>query len=181
MRGRMGLRAAMVAASLTLGGCLISESDEYHLTLDEGGKICTLTQVSRNLQSDALRPADQREDFDQLIRNWKGDEYLLDNVKKGIYLRDRNLTLEQGVLVWRETQLFPADSLPALFGTGDTMRFPVGDAVVVSTNGTVVKQADSAVVVWPPRTRDFQLLLRYPKFAPKSDFATRFKEWTSRH
>ncbi len=166
-----------ISLAFALLGCLASETTEYRITLNEDGKSGTLVSVMRNVQSDEADEAKQTKDFDEAIRSWKGDDYLLERVHDGLYVKDRLLTVEENVLVWKETAIF--SDLGEVFKhefRNDTLKFVVNeDQSVVASNGTVVPGKDSTVVYWcTPGTKEILLKTRQNNFAPKSDFTARF-------
>lgn len=169
---------AVVAALLV--GCLISEADEYRIVLNADGKSGTIYTVKRNIQSDQDTHAKQQEDFDNLIRDWKGDSYLLEKMKEGVYVKDRNLSIEGGDLVWKEVAIF-AD-FHELFRDAvinDTVRIGFGnDQTVAATNGELIRTKDSTVVQWPPKTTEFILKVRKNDFRAASNFVERFTLYT---
>jgi hypothetical protein len=62
------------ASAVLLAGCLVSEEDDYTMTLNEDGRSGAMTVVKYNLQSDQQEQAKQKEDFDELMREWRSDE-----------------------------------------------------------------------------------------------------------
>lgn len=166
-----------LALAALLAGCIVSEEDDLTVILNEDGKSGTATVVKFNVQSDERDPAKQQEDFAELMKAWKSDEYLLEKTKEGVYVKDRQLSTKGGRLVWSETSLF-AD-LATLFAkdvAADTLRLSLGKAdSVVATNGIVVRTADTTRVSWPAKARTLRLRVRHNDFQPTSDFAAEFR------
>ena len=168
----------------TCGGCLINERDEYVLKINPDGKTGTLTFVKYNLQSDASDTADQAKDFNDLMNNWKSDQHLIDQMKEGAYVKERDVRLEDGKVVWREVSLLAdvGNILPH-YSEGDTTRFKCDpeNGEVVGTNGTVIDMKDSIIVAWPPHTKEFVLRTKVKDFNPKSKFEEKFEEYLTQH
>ncbi len=168
---------ALAAAALLLAGCVVSEEDAYTVTLNPDGRSGSMTVTRFNLQSDEREPAKQREDFQKLMETWKGDAYLLERAKEGVYVKTRDLGERQGRLVWKETSIF-AD-ITGMFQTdasGDTLRIKLdGGESVVSTNGRVVRMTDSTLVLWPRPATSLELRIRHGDFHPTSDFVADFR------
>ncbi len=174
---RIILPYLLFCLSSLFGGCLIYQTIEYRLTLNSDGKSVTLSIRYTNIESSSTDTAKQREDFNELIGNWRGDKYLLERMDDGVYLKKRALSMVHGVLVWNETGIF-SDVARMKDGVkyDDTTRITVGkDQTVLSTNGTVLLTKDSTVVSWPPHTREFHIRIQQRDFQPTSHFAERFK------
>jgi hypothetical protein len=161
-------------------GCLVSETTEFTISMNDDGKSGTIVTVMRNIQSGEADGERQEKDFDEAIRAWKGDEYLLERMHDGLYVKDRNLSLEKSVLVWKETALF--SDVSEVFKreiTHDTLRFVIkDDQKIVATNGTVLSAKDSTVVFWALQgAREISLTTRADSFNASSDFAALFKQY----
>jgi hypothetical protein len=161
-------------------GCLASETTEYKITMNEDGKSGTIISIMRNVQSDESEDAKQAKDFDEAIHSWKGDDYLLERVHDGLYVKDRNLAVEESVLVWKEEAIFSdlGDVFKHEF-QNDTLKFVIKkDQSIVATNGIVIPGKDSTVVYWRiSESKEIFLKTKENEFAPKSDFAARFKAY----
>ncbi len=165
-------------------GCLASETTEYKITMNEDGKSGTIISIMRNVQSDESEDARQAKDFDDAIRSWKGDDYLLDRVHDGLYVKDRTLTVEDSVLVWKEKAIF--SDLGEVFKhefNNDTLKFVIkADQSIVATNGIVIPGKDSTIVYWSiSASKEILLETKENNFAPKSDFAGRFTAYMKEH
>lgn len=160
-----------------IAGCIISEYDEYQIILNDDGKSGTILISKYNLQSDQTDPAKQQDDFDNLIQDWKGDQYLLDKVREGVYVKTRRLFSQRGQLVWREKAIF-AD-INHLFRdaiVNDSLRIGFGrEETVTKTNGILIQTKDSIIVQWPLKMKKFVLLIQKNNFKVTSDFAKKFR------
>jgi hypothetical protein len=161
-------------------GCLASETTEYKITMNEDGKSGTIISIMRNVQSDESEDAKQAKDFNEAIRSWKGDDYLLGRMHDGLYVKERTLAIEDSVLVWKEKAIFSGlgDVFKHEFNN-DTLRFVIKeDQSIVATNGIVVPGKDSTIVYWSiPASKEIFLKTRENSFSPKSHFAARFAEY----
>ena len=168
---------------LLLSGCLVSETIEYKLILNDDGKSGKVTVVMRNVQSDESDPDKQEKDFKELISNWKSDKYLIEQVEKGFYVKERKLYLEKGKLVWKETSLF-ADirKLIPEYTSDNTTRISLGDTtgLQITTNGKIIAEDDSTVIVWKPGTKVFEFKTTARNFTSTSKFAKRFQQYSKR-
>ncbi len=167
----------LIMLSIAFGGCLVYQTIEYRLTLNSDGKGGSILIQYSNIGSSALDTAKQNEDFNELISNWKEDKYLLERMDDGVYIKQRSLTLRNGVLVWKETGIF-SDVQKMKDGVkyDDTTRITVGkDQTIQSTNGTTLITKDSTFVFWPPHTRDFNIKIQQRNFEPTTRFAEKFR------
>ncbi len=171
-----------LAAIIGFSGCLMYESVDYRIHLNPDGKSGTMTIIYKNIESTSAESAKQREDFQELMDKWHGDEYLLERMNEGVYIKQRELKLLRGILVWKEVGIFSdVEKMKEGISFNDTSRIAMGkDETVLSTNGTLLMTNDSTVVVWPPHTRDFSLTVQNKDFKPTSHFAERFKKLKKR-
>ncbi len=160
-----------------LSGCLMYETVGYRVHLNSDGKSGTITITYRNIESTSGDHAKQDEDFQELLDKWKGDGYLLERMNEGVYVKQRELRLVKGILVWKEVGIFSdVEKMRDGISYNDTTRIAMAnDETVLSTNGTLLISKDSTVVVWPPHTRDFDLTVQNKDFKPTSHFAERFR------
>jgi hypothetical protein len=167
----------LITLSVLFTGCLVYQTIEYRLTLNNDGKSGSIWIEYTNIESSAADSVHQNEDFTELISKWKSDAYLLERMEDGIYVEERSLALRKGVLVWRETGIFSdVRKLKEGVKYDDTTRITISkDQTVLSTNGTAIIERDSTVVYWPPQTRDFRIKIQQRSFEPTSRFAEMFR------
>jgi hypothetical protein len=173
-----GLILLVSTLALLFAGCLVSEVTEYKITLNPDGKSGTFTTIMRNVESDSPDSATQRRDFQSLMDRWKGNQYLFDEMEKGMYVKERSLRLEKGKLVWRETAIFAdLSKLIPEFSPDKPLTFPLADTTgqKVKTNGTLTTVQDSILIMWPPHARKYELKTVQRSFTPGSNFAKLFK------
>ena len=164
--------------SILCSGCLVSEVTEYTITLNEDFKSGTFSTIMRNVESDSQDSLTQQKDFHALLDNWKGNRFLFDEMEKGLYVKDRKLRMENGSLTWRESAIF-ADLTKMIpeFSPDKPLKFPLSDTSGqrVTTNGKLTMVKDSLFILWPPRTKRFELKTVQRAFTPRSSFAKLFQ------
>jgi hypothetical protein len=148
--------------------------------MNEDGKSGTLVTIMRNIQSGESDQTKQQKDFEQAIQSWKGDDYLLQRLHEGMYVKDRNLTIEDNELAWKEKAIF--SDLGDIFKhefKNDTLRFLVkGNQKIISTNGAIQPAKDSTVVFWVlAASKEIFLTIKENNFTPTSDFAAMFRTY----
>jgi len=158
MRIGIGLLVTLLGA-----GCLRSEETEIRV-LRAGGDPSVVVMEQINLYSDERDGAEVKKDFDQLIRDWRGEE---DTVEKrvGMLAKSRELFIRDGKVVFRQTYI-----LQNLDISDDGIR--VGDSQIswtlkddgdeiVETNGKVLP-ADPRTIVWPKDAPELRFRTRQP-------------------
>lgn len=161
-----------------LSGCLVYETVDYQIRFNADGKSGTVAITYVNIESTDDQADKQKEDFQELLDKWKGDKYLLERMNEGVYIKQRDLRLKNGVLVWKEVGIFSdIEKMKDGLSYTDTSRIALGkDETVLSTNGLLLISHDSTVVLWPPHTRDLSLKVQNKDFKPTSHFAERFRK-----
>lgn len=167
----------LLVLAVAFNGCLVYETVEYRVNVNPDGKSGTISINYSNIESSADEASKQNEDFQELLDKWKGDEYLLERLNEGVYIKQRNLTLSNGVLVWREVGIFSdVQKMKDGISYEDTTRITMGkDETVLSTNGIVLISKDSTVIMWLPKTRDYRVKIQNQDFNPTSHFADKFR------
>lgn len=169
-----------ICVAIVVTGCLISEIDEYKIVLNDDNNSGTITTIKYNIQSNQLDAVKQQEDFDELISNWKDDQYLLEKVKEGIYVKERDLKIVNGKLQWKEVALF--SDFRNLFCDlikNDILCIGFGnDETVTATNGELIRTKDSTYVKWQLPTKELILKIQKNNFTATSNFVEKFKAYT---
>ncbi len=171
-RCRVGLRVLGLLTTCALhSGCLGYREMEWKVRLLEDPRQAAFETTFYGLYGADSTAADLSQDALDLIRTWHSDEYLLERIDEGIYVRERNVWLQDGELVGFESGLCADLEEVEVFtelGT-DSIAFRIElsdidqDAVLVSTNGSVSEsEAGHEIVSWLPGTREFVLRYRMP-------------------
>jgi hypothetical protein len=167
--------AVAAAAPIALGGCLTFERASWRMTVDRQD-LATYEFTFVNIRSDDSTAAGQTRDFEELIAVWRNDDYLVDAIEQGRYVKSRALAVENGMLVGRETgvrRMTPIMDVPDLTrGPDGVVRARVKRDEYVSSNGTFVP--DSEFVRWPKDAREFRVEAKAATFRGFGDFAGRF-------
>ncbi len=119
MKIGIGLLVTLLGA-----GCLRSEETEIRV-LRAGGDPSVVVMEQINLYSDEKDGAEVKKDFDQLIRDWRGEQDA-GETKVGILAKSRELFIRDGKVVFRQTYIFQNLNMP-----DDGIR--VGDSQITWT------------------------------------------------
>jgi len=145
--------AAMLMVSLT--GCYFSETVETRIVLHEkGSPQATVLIEYGNISSGEDKLEDVKKDFAQLVKDWQGDQYLLDSADEGIVVKSRELLVRDNKLIGRVTGIMKdiGDSYK-LWDIDDEKIMLFDDAdddyELVETNGTILRTEKNILIVWP--------------------------------
>ena len=158
MRIGIGLLVTFLGA-----GCLRSEETEIRV-LRAGGDPSVVVMEQINLYSDERDGAEVKKDFDQLIRDWRGEQDARER-QVGMLAKSRELFIRDGKVVFRQTYILQNLDMP-----DDGIR--VGDSQIswtlkddgdeiVETNGKVLP-ADPRTIVWPKDAPELRFRTRQP-------------------
>ena len=143
-------------------GCLRSEETEIRV-LRAGGDPSVVVMEQINLYSDERSGAEVKKDFDQLIREWRGEQ---DTGEKrvGMLAKGRELFIRDGKVVFRQTYILQNLDMPDDgIRVGDSeITFTLDDGdEIVETNGKVLP-ADPRTIVWPKDAPELRFRTRQP-------------------
>jgi hypothetical protein len=127
----------------------------------------------RYVESIATDTATKHKDFVELLANWKSDSHLLDQMKRGLYVKRRVVSIEKQMLEWSEATIFSdATRLIPNFNPDDTPEFPfhATTGLAITTNGMVSALREDAAVKWSPHTAPSSVTTRMREFNPTSSF-----------
>lgn len=202
------LAAGIALAGFVLGGCLAYESAEYRFRVDPKTHIVHAHATYHHFESDDTTATGRRADFEELVQNVTGDKQLLESARDKIYMRNRRLFLEHGVVSGSYDAL--ADDLEALGGDlpatlvfGDSSVYVLDGAdSVLATNGFYRAWSESLLsapgdtswserpgrdpthelrlVVWPAGVDPMWVRLHVVDLRGRSGFAALYRDWVRR-
>ncbi len=148
---------ALLATSAS--GCLTTETIETRVQIQEKGKQATVIIEYANISSD--KPGDVRSDFQDLLEDWHGDEYLLDRTKEGFFVKNREVFIRDERIVGRETAIVKDMSeleVPFCVNKGERiMLFDEDkDFTLAETNGKILKTENNTLIVWPEKATELR-------------------------
>lgn len=153
----------LLALTLLASGCLDFETYEVRILREQGDPAVMIAEFI-NIYSHAETPSGSQEDFDQLVKFWRGEETLRDLKESGIQAKSRELFIRDGKIIGRLTGI--ASNLGAVENIsvdGSQILFkPDTGWVIVETNGRVLKTAEGEVAAWPKETADMRVTFRNP-------------------
>jgi hypothetical protein len=165
---------AMLASSLT--GCYFSETVETRITLgDKASPKAAVFIEYANISSGEADLDDVKKDFEQLVKDWQGDEYLLDRGEEGMFVKNRELFVRDGKIVGRITGIMKdIDDTYKFWEIEDEKIMLFDDSgddyELVETNGKLLKTEKNILIVWPQETAELYWKQRISKSAESESF-----------
>ncbi len=163
MKHSVQLAAAL--ALLVVTGCLIPEKTETRIRFNEKNAPAEVTVIYHNISSEAKDEEALQSDFRDLIDSWKGDQYLVQQAKQGLILKERQVYLENGKLQARELSVPTEENFLV---EGDMMishgeRIVVieaDDTEIIETNGKILRTERNYVIAWPETLKEIYWIQR---------------------
>jgi hypothetical protein len=137
---------------LLLQSCLTYRSIEYRIIFNENFDQGKIAVNYNDIQSSENEIEKQEKDFKDLIELLFGDEFLLDNVDEGIYVKDRKLWKEDGILkatfngIFKELKL---DDSELKIENEERILILKNDGDTYECNGKVLQTEKNVIMVWP--------------------------------
>jgi hypothetical protein len=168
------LLAVMFVLSLT--GCYFSETVETRISLnDKASPKATIFIEYANISSGEADFDDVKKDFEQLIKDWQGDEYLLDRGEEGMFVKNRELFVRDGKIVGRVAGIMKSIDDTYKFWNIDDEKIMLfedseDDYELVETNGKILRTDKNILIVWPEETTELYWKQRISKSAESESF-----------
>ena len=135
-----------------LQSCLTYRSIEFRIIFNENFDRGEITVNYNDIQSSEEKAEKQEEDFNDLVELLFGDDFLLDNVDEGIYVKTRKLWKEDGILkanfhgIFQELKL---DDSELKIENEERMLILKNDGDKYECNGKVLHTEKNVIMVWP--------------------------------
>jgi len=155
--------ALMAALTFLLEGCLTFEIMETRLQLQGEGKPAVVTIDYLNISSDGKDTTGLSSDFTELLNHWRGDQFLLDRANDGMIVKSREVFIDNGKVVGRETNvvkdLKDLHDFPTFWvANGERVMLldKDSDVELTESNGRILRTENNTLVVWPESASDLR-------------------------
>jgi len=161
----------MLAIFFIFPGCLTFRSINHHIIFNENftmGKIRITFEDLRsmefrffdkdkdeNLSKEEAIKQQKEDDFEELVKLYQEDDLLLDEVQKGIYVKERQLYEKNNVLYGSYSGIFNKLN----FDEGEYLKILKDEIVLnlkadddvrkIETNGSLDQTDDNVLIFWP--------------------------------
>ncbi|MBN2426675.1 MAG: hypothetical protein JXR46_11095 [Calditrichaceae bacterium] len=176
----------LLVLTVLLTGCLTFQSLEYRIVFNDnfnGGRVtvrcedigsikCSVNfSMSEKSETREISKAEidsmKREDFAELLKMYEGDDMLLDEIKRGVYIKERRLFEDDGKLcfeydgIFRELSLDEEEELTVL-NEIITIRFELDDFTdKVETDGKLERKEKLVTITWPKTKKEIYWKIFY--------------------
>jgi hypothetical protein len=142
-------------------GCLTYSTVEYRLKFNEDLMSGTITVQYSDIRSSEEKIEKQKGDFQDLVELVREDDFLLDSIEEGIYIKERKLFLEKGKLNGSYFGIFRDINLDdeAFKFNNDERRIvmSINEDSQVESNGKISKNDKSVLITWPKEEREIYI------------------------
>ena len=171
---------SVIITIFLISGCLTYSSVKYEIVFNEeltGGVVKVTFTDLKTTEEDTAK---QRKDFLNLVELLFEDDFLLDNIEEGIYIKERDLFVDNEKLnvtysgIFRSSKLAEKDMRTT--ENERILRFDKNEGDVASSNGKVVETKDSFIFSWPKdlKTPEFKINRKMEKSFSMLDY---YKAW----
>lgn len=179
MKMRVFLFAGWLA--IVCGGCLTFHSQVVEIRFADDFETGEITVRFTDLRSDETTPEKQQEDFAILVKNLNSDEMLLDELENGIYVKQRRLFEENGVLngeyagVFRDLQL--DDTELKTQNDERVLILEADDEIRIETNGRMVRTDGNIIIAWPKDQQEISWKYINLNYEKAHSLVNYYREW----
>ncbi|NQT26500.1 hypothetical protein HQ585_14195 [candidate division KSB1 bacterium] len=150
---------------LCFTGCLTVDTIKTTIDIQDEDKPAVLTIRYEGLSSAEGLLKDVKKDFNYLIEEWQGDEYLLERADEGILVRDRQLLIEDNKI--NSVMIGLVQDLDDLYDIWEQngerilmVEFDDDDFELTETNGYLLKTEKNRLIVWPSHIKQMQWTMK---------------------
>ena len=165
-----------------ISGCLTYSSVKYEIVFNEDLSGGSVKVTFFDLKSTEADTAKQRKDFLSLVELLFEDDFLLDNIEEGIYIKERDMYVENGKLnvtysgIFRSSKLAEKDMRTT--ENERILRFDKNKGDVATSNGNLVETEDSFIFSWPKdlKNPEFKINRKMEESYSMLDYYTEWKK-----
>lgn len=166
---------------IILCGCLTYETAEIRIVFNENSMNEGIIEVVyTDIESGEALLKDQIKDFEELIEHFQGDQFLLDQISDGIYIKKRELKEINGKLVGKYSGIFrnlSFDSEPLKTVNDEFIILMDEDDEVVDTNGKIIKSEKNVFISWPKTQTELYWKVKMKRSPQTTSLLDFFRKW----
>jgi hypothetical protein len=132
--------------------------------LREQGEPAVLIEGLTNIYSDETDVAKIQKDFNELLKDWHGAEWLEESRKENFILKSRDVYVRDGKISAREIGIIESLKAAEITPTSDNSKIEMpwdgSDGDVVETNGKITKHDGKTFIEWPKDATELRVKAR---------------------
>lgn len=165
-------------------GCLTYETAEIRIVFNENsGNEGIIEVIYTNIETGEALLKDQQKDFQELIEHFQGDQFLLDQISDGIYIKNRELFEKNGKLIGKYRGIFRNLKFDdeALKTANDEYIMLMDDSdEVIETNGKIVKSEKNVFISWPKTQKELYWKVKMQGEPQTFSLLEMFRDWKNK-
>jgi hypothetical protein len=167
---------------LFIFGCLTFETAEFRIVFNENSITNgTIEVIYSKLESSEAMQNGQQKDFDELIRHYQGDQFLLDQMSDGVYIKNRELYEKNGILIGKYQGIFRnliLDNEPLKTNNDEFVLLIESESnEIIETNGKIIKSEKNVFISWPKTQKELYWKSKMKGDPKTSSLLDMFREW----
>ena len=162
-------------------GCLTFETIEIRIVFNENssnqGKIDVIYSGIASTEEGLEK---RQKDFEELIQLLEDDQFLLDQLTEGVYVKNRKLYEEHGKIIGKYSGIFANLKFDdnALKTANDEFLFMINrDQTVIETNGKIVKSDNNVFISWPMSQKELYWKVKMKGDSKTNSLLEMFRQW----
>ena len=169
---------ALICIILMTSGCLTYQIYEVTAVFNDDFSRAAVTATYTDIRSSEKDSVKQREDFDDLIKKYQEDDFLLEEVGSGIYVKERRIFEKNGQINASYSGVFK--QVEPLKVKGDERYILLEDVDPgdkIESNGKVLRSKEIALLVWPKELKKISYKVTKAWDKPTYSLLHFYNEW----
>ena len=138
---------------LFMSSCLTYRTVVFVLEFTDNFSSGKLTVTYENIRSSHKDPEKRTADFRELLELYEQDQFLLDQVREGIYVRERTLFTRGDTLIGRYSGIFERLNIDGhILDNNEKERFltlELSSQQIIQSDANIVRDGDNVRLTWP--------------------------------
>ena len=173
---------SLIVILLFIFGCLTFETAEFRIIFNQNSMTeGTIEIIYTNIETSEALLKDQQKDFNELIESFTGDDFLLDQMSDGVYVKERELYEENGKLIGKYKGLFrnfEFDNEPLKIVNDEfILLIDADDDEIVETNGNIIKSEKNIFISWPKEQKELYWKYKMTRDPHSTSLLDMFRDW----
>jgi hypothetical protein len=151
----------LLIVTVTMHGCLTYKTVKYEIKFNEDFKSGIMRVTYFDLRSSEEDPQKQENDFNELVRLTKEDDFLLDSMEDGVYVKERKFSAQDGKIVGTYSGIFrnlKIDSEELKESENErSITLDKDENDIIETNGKVMESKDKFIITWAKDVRNLDI------------------------